>query len=323
MKILLPSPDFDDLYGFSSLHKAVLDLEGHTFDADVESIQNIDIIDKGRRTPLSWAVQRGDSRIAKILLEQGADCNRQDDVGYSPLHAAADNSSTSQDSDTCVKLLIKAGVSVHLTSSYGSTALILAARHGKVSQLRLLLEAGANISAQDSMGISALHRAIDYRKLNTAIYLMNQGADISSYDVSGNNALSWAVKRNGHSIVELLLDKGQDHTRTTSSGDTLLHIIARSSDLKMLHILQRGNLEPHDIEPKNKEGLTPIEVSRKRRDVNLQWRMAFGDLLRALDKDDPVQLGNSLRMRSTATTCDSGESVGSGKQPCRRRGRCV
>lgn len=80
MKSLFPNPDLDELYEFSLLHKIVLGLiSGHSVESLMRMDPNqIDMPDSTGRTPLFWAVIRGDSGATQQLLSCGPDLNRQD-----------------------------------------------------------------------------------------------------------------------------------------------------------------------------------------------------------------------------------------------------
>lgn len=56
LKSLFTTPDFDDLYSFTHLHKAILGLEGYSLSDKHFAIPNdVDLADTDGRTPLWWA----------------------------------------------------------------------------------------------------------------------------------------------------------------------------------------------------------------------------------------------------------------------------
>lgn len=55
----------------------------------VESGVSVDLKDSEGRTPLHWAVDRGHSNIAELLVSRNANVNAKDNEGQTPLHYAA------------------------------------------------------------------------------------------------------------------------------------------------------------------------------------------------------------------------------------------
>ena len=57
-----------------------------------------------KNTPLSYAAEKGDTELCKLLLEHGAEVNAEDKNGKMPLHLAKEEGHT----ETC-KLLLQYG----------------------------------------------------------------------------------------------------------------------------------------------------------------------------------------------------------------------
>lgn len=77
-------------------------------------------------------IYRGFEAIVHLLLEHGADPNKRDIIGNTPLHLAAVTSKIS-----VVTLLLKAGTNVHSLDKYGCSPLRIAQK-----KLRMLQEYG-------------------------------------------------------------------------------------------------------------------------------------------------------------------------------------
>ena len=76
----------------------------------------------GNLTALHLAVQEKHSDVVQVLIDAGADIEKKDDEGRSPLHVA-----TISGELTTVKMLVKAGADVRATDAKRDTCLILAA----------------------------------------------------------------------------------------------------------------------------------------------------------------------------------------------------
>jgi ankyrin repeat protein len=91
-------------------------------------------------TPLEVAVSAGGADVARILLARGADPNRSDHDGTSPLENAALKGITE-----IVAMLLDRGANVDLINTdSGTTALYGAAAFGRADVVKLLLQRGAS-----------------------------------------------------------------------------------------------------------------------------------------------------------------------------------
>lgn len=93
----------------------------------------------------------------EILLDAGADPNRGDSAGYTPLIHACRIGNLGLER---AKLLVARGANVNLRASFlGHSALHFAAETGRVGLVRLLLDAGADVNAVDDIGQTAMAKA--------------------------------------------------------------------------------------------------------------------------------------------------------------------
>lgn len=286
MKSLLPPSDFDDMYSFSPLHKAVLGLDSFQLEREICSMgNNIDAFDRNGRTALSWAVQRRDSRTAQKLINCGADCNQIDKQGYSPLMYAT---LTSLD---CTELLLnaRADTSIKLPSTgldlLQCTAEASLSDGESVRIAQALVKAGSDVNAFDRFGTVPLHKAAFKNKPKLAKYLVSCGADYSVHETHNFNALFYAILGNNHSIIDFLLFIHQDHTAVLEDFGSIMHVAAEFADSKTLSLLANGNLKHRNINIKNKYNLTPTLVAMQHEDVDTEWKDAFESLLDSIDEN--------------------------------------
>ena len=105
---------------FSRIHKIVLQILH--LDLEKEVLKNpsmIDALDADRRTPLSWAAARGDSKFVEVLLRHGASPNTPDRIGQGPLRQALKAHNA-----TCAKLLLAYGAKVDQRDDWEQTCLL-------------------------------------------------------------------------------------------------------------------------------------------------------------------------------------------------------
>ena len=148
-------PDVLDDYGYGALHFAAQ----HNHVGVVRYL-----LSKGAKvdgastacTPLHRAAYAGSLEACAVLIDSGADLERQDSSfgdGRTPLHKA-----TVHEEPTILKLLLKSGASVESRDTQNATPLHAAAEHGTLACVEELVRRGADNDAQDSDG----RRPVDY-----------------------------------------------------------------------------------------------------------------------------------------------------------------
>jgi ankyrin repeat protein len=107
----------------------------------------IDAANTASETPLMMAALRGQTDIARRLLDQGAALQRP---GWTPLHYAASGPSTE-----LVRLLLDRGAVIDARSPNGTTPLMMAARYGMLDSADLLRARGADLRLRNEHGMDA------------------------------------------------------------------------------------------------------------------------------------------------------------------------
>jgi ankyrin repeat protein len=160
---------------------------------------DINSIEEGWGTALYQAVFGDDVNAVGLLLKCGADANRGNEHGHTPLHAATE--SESEDAIKLVRLLISYGANVNakiksdivpdgwIDISEGRTPLHNAAMVSSINEdleivsnkavVELLLAHGANVNAQDAFGSTALSDALFSQSLDVIELLIKHGADFN------------------------------------------------------------------------------------------------------------------------------------------------
>lgn len=139
-------------------------------------------------SPLHMAVHNGYSKIVRLLLEHGADCNVRDADGLTPLAQA-----TIKGYEDIVDVLLSHGAGVHHVDRQGRSALHWAVLHRRDRLLKKLLE-----------------RCVDDSSL------------VDGYTNEGRTPLHIAINEGFEAGVELLLKSGASvqcmarHDKTTN-----------------------------------------------------------------------------------------------------------
>jgi len=148
-------------------------------------------------------------KIVKLLLEKGADPNK---VLNAPAKQPALTFAANHGQTVLAKLLLEAGAQHATKDKFGMQAISYAARADyKNETLQLLIEHGAEVNAQEAYGFSPLHEAAENNAVKNIKALLAAGADPSLQLVKafnpykvGDTPLDIAKKKKAKGAIELL-----------------------------------------------------------------------------------------------------------------------
>ena len=102
-------------------------------------------------TPLHLAVSLNNINIVQLLLTRGADPNKKSTVGFTPLHLAVN-----RNNKEIVQRLLDHGADPNIQNNYGATPLHLAAIHNTINMdiVQLLLDHDANLNIRNNHGFT-------------------------------------------------------------------------------------------------------------------------------------------------------------------------
>lgn len=203
----------------------------------------MDAVDGEGRTALSLAAARGSVEVVRALLDRGLDENHKDDLGWTPLHAAACEGHRA----VCGALTEQGSVlRVAEMDNEGRTALILAAQEGHVAAVRLLLDRRCPIDHRAYDGHSALSAALLEEQAEAAELLMRRGADTDVRDAEGRPLLYLLVLERRLEMAALLLEKGGVPLESRDAeGRTALHVACWQGAAETTSVLLRHGANPN------------------------------------------------------------------------------
>ena len=190
-----------------SLYDAILENNANFVKQAIQNGENVNGTDPRGNPYLSVACLNELPEIVKILIENGADVNAKNVLGFTPLSFANDPESA--------KLLINAGANVNAKESSDGGTPLMHVKNPEV--IKLLKEAGATINPNYSL--TALVDAINFGGIKE---MLDAGADINAKNANGHTALFWSVVRDDFSMVKFLIENGADVNIGDDKGYTPL-----------------------------------------------------------------------------------------------------
>jgi len=165
----------------------------------IENGANANVVEGLGWTALHWAARNGYAVCIDTLLDSGARLEATDHSRFTALHWAAWLGSSA-----CLNRLLDRGANIHATDVFWATPLHIAAERGNVECIYSLLAHGAELSAADYYGRTALHKAAENGHVNCAKALLNCGANIRLLDSARWSPLKLARFHANDTMAELL-----------------------------------------------------------------------------------------------------------------------
>lgn len=205
---------------------------------------DLNATDTDRRTPLTWAVSRGQDAAVELLLELGADTESSDRHGWTPLLYAVIT-----DHMASLALLVRNGANVYCSDKNGQTALLWAVENRNEAAVKLLLDNDADIESKDLYGQSPLYIAFTSSNLSIIRLLLDRGASTESRNKTGQTPLSWAAGEGFTSAVKLLLDYEANIESEDHSGQTPLSRAAENGNDAVIELLVAAGADYESKDP--------------------------------------------------------------------------
>ena len=150
-------------------------------------------------TPLMIAALKGHKDVVNLLLNKGAEIDKCDDYGKTPLHVAAWGHLH------VVELFLDRGAQHDSRNRGGRAPLHMAAEGGHKDVVKVFLDHGTDVDIKDNYGFTPLTWAAMMGHMEIVQLLLKMGADPNARNLRGETPLERAT-RNGHKhVVQVLL----------------------------------------------------------------------------------------------------------------------
>jgi len=285
LRAFIPLPsDIIDNYEFSLLHKVVLNICHVEITPDAFSREDADRVDAHMRTPLHWAVSRGDDQTVHKLLQLGADINTQALNGATPISNAI-----SFKSYACFDMLLDLGADLTIRTNQGYCLLHLAVWQNDLYITQKLLSKGVQVDTKRlGRGSTSLHIAAMRDHADICRTLLEYGAHINEPNIGKNTPLHKSITYNAHQSTRLLISKKANLGCIDDKGFSILHKAAQFGDLETLDLL--SSCRPHGLDPnlQDNNGHTASQLFSARKGKSQDLEEAFQRLILSVEHTDPV-----------------------------------
>ncbi|KAL8620271.1 hypothetical protein ACOMHN_064561 [Nucella lapillus] len=223
-------------------------------------------------SPLTLAVQKGQSDLCRYLLQAGADVTAREVqtlrtplhyalylnhlhvfillLGYRPNLRLADHRGTTVVHRSCAARdsryllhVLSSGCDhvtdvINMEDSEGATPIMVACQSNSLSNVQLLLESGANVSARDLHGRTALHHCVENTDTECVELLLKTDPSLlSSADLEGLTPLHMAVIAGSVPLIRLLLKRGASLQCRDQEDHTVAHWATVCGHSRVLDVL--------------------------------------------------------------------------------------
>ena len=227
-------------------------------------------------TPLHCAADVGCPKVARLLLEHGADVRLQTDFGLVPLHIVSGLTSNNDEDDRLVLaglLLTESCADVNAQDFNGKTPLHYASDYRRPKIVQLLLAHGANAQAVDNQGRNPLHRMSSHSfyheedpqdVLRVTQLLLEQGVDINVLDENHETPLHIASSLGLFETIRVLLGRGAKANLKNIHGQVPLHLVssqhqfAKEDNANVTRLLLKQGT---DVNTRDKQQATPLHFA--------------------------------------------------------------
>ena len=229
---------------------------------------NVDVnpSDRINTPPIHLTVYSRDEEALKLLLDKGADPNQGNASSSTPLHFIARYGQ--EKSVELAEALLQGGAQINREDENGLTPLNWAIQFNNKALEGFLIGKGASLQTETQKANFPYDKPVHKEELEGKS-LIEEGEQENDIDSNGNNPLQKAIEMRALKQAELLINRGIDINHVNNYGHTALHdLIFLTTDLNddkllslMTLLIQKG--AKWDIP--NKVGATAKELAKKLR----------------------------------------------------------
>ncbi len=217
-------------------------------------------LDSDENTLLHHAamISMEDDTLVEFLHKHGADLNKRNKSGNTPLHTASVCKN-----EGIIKQLIACGANVNLGNMQNRTPLFIACITNNIRLAQCLMVPRINPNIGDIKGNTPLHIACTLGNMSIVRLLITPPQGYTDHSISiaqksklGHSALFYACLKGHYQLAQLLIDCGIDiQSEEHNLNGTVLHAAVASGSLPLVRfIVEKGA----NINARKQDGATPV-----------------------------------------------------------------
>lgn len=219
-------------------------------------------------TAVHWAAVRQDATSLRALLAAGASPDLDNLTGVRPLSFCLKKGENPA-AISCFEALASYGADLNYRDPViGWQPLHWTCRTNCAQIARRLVAAGTDVNARAlKPGVNdtpAAALAAWWGSFDVLKFLVDSGADIEADNGVGHTSLVAGLLNNQHACLRFLLERGADYMLPELPGENILHLVAELGDAETMRIFGEVGMRGLDIVGRNKNGLTPRDIFRRR-----------------------------------------------------------
>lgn len=297
--------DFQDDYGYTPLHYAVMFDNKDAFDALIP-VSNPNIRDHAENNVLHLAVSPhlypDDERFERqkyyvdTLVKANASATHKNNDQLTSLHLAAINGN-----DHVIKTLIDHANDIHVRDQKYKTPLMYLIENGNFVMTQYVLSKTSDIYHQDVFGNNILHYAIQFQHPDIMNIVLPLFDKCNQQNIDSMTPLHFLLANNreiNKYAIDVLLQKTNVNIQD-ETGNTILHYLV---SLDIWHhftiILEKKKM---NILVRNKQGKTPLDLATNKKGFIALVTLSYYNILQNKDRrwiEEWENQCNTLQMKA-------------------------
>ena len=216
-----------------------------------------------------------------------------------------------------VQILLDFGADINKQNSLGNTALYLAAENDNLVLVEFLVKEKAQIDGDepgdepvDKPGVTPIMIATIKGHTEIVRFLMQADASLKNRDENDHTILHLAAMNNRHEVLAVLADKNEELVAKLAKmpnnmENTALHLAAQAGHLETVRELLKEVYKP-DVDNKNWDEQTPSHLAAAKGHSEVLGLLLHNDPNSIFDKDEedntPLHLAAKNKQSSTVGT---------------------
>ncbi|XP_010553885.1 PREDICTED: potassium channel GORK [Tarenaya hassleriana] len=203
------------------------------------------------------AAYQGDLYQLKSLIRAGADPNKTDYDGRSPLHLAA-----SRGYEDITQFLVQEGVDINLKDKFGNTPLLEAAKNGQDEVIALLVREGASFHLEDPGNF--LCTVVAKGDSEFLKRLLSSGIDPNAKDYDHRTPLHVAASEGLYLMAKMLVEAGANVLAKDRWGNSPVDEARMCGNKKLIKLLEDAKTAPSLTYPSSSHELQAERIHRRK-----------------------------------------------------------